>query len=101
MTDRLTPENTATGRIIDVEPLALRDRMEVRHDVVVEIRQDGAEIHVAGYGQELIEGPFPIVNLVVQDGELRLVYFPEYDSEESVTVLLEGAKIPKEEPTNE
>lgn len=44
-------------------------------------------IYVDGYG----EGA-PVASLILQDGRLRLITFPDINSEEATTIELEGAK---------
>lgn len=48
----------------------------------------GLMIYVDGYGQE----GQPVAGLVMQDGRLRLMAFNNVDSDEPVTIEMEGAK---------
>jgi hypothetical protein len=55
----------------------------------------GIGIYVDGFGNA--EGPpgkMPVAALVLQDGQLKLVTFPDYNNPEHTTINLDGAKIP-------
>jgi hypothetical protein len=55
----------------------------------------GLAIYIDGFGNAEAGGEkSPVAWLVLQDGHLRMVTFPNYDSPEHMTVDLDGAKIP-------
>lgn len=71
------------------------DAGDRRVRVTVRESEDSVAIYAAGYGNCAARDA-PVACLCVQDGELRLVYFPDHGSEENVTVSLERARIPRE-----
>jgi hypothetical protein len=55
----------------------------------------GIAIYVDGFGNaEAPPGKAPVAALVLQDGELKLVTFPDYNNPEHTTINLDGAKAP-------
>jgi len=60
------------------------------------VKEGGSlEIYINGFGNaELPAGQGPVAALVLQDGHLRLVTLPTYDSPEHTTIDLDGAKAP-------
>lgn len=54
----------------------------------------GLGIYIDGFGNdEALPGKAPVAWLVLQDGHLRLVTFPDHTNPEHVTVDLDGAKL--------